>query len=233
MVFEAAHINWNCPAGRRLDQLASVLPREPRLDITVFGSAPLQLLIESSFVSEDVDIFPQEPFSLHLERFVDRHHLAKDQTPLYIAVCDPLTFKSTVDWRDRAVEAQRHGHTFRIVHPWDVLASKLQRLEEKDLAAFKLVIAKTGHPTAAELIAHLQKAVELFRPRFEDEQAHGDMTANTRALWRELWQTDIDVRAAIIRPALQRMERDYVDHDPTLKARLGNIRRPSKPETEP
>ena len=62
--------------------------------------------------------------------------------------------------RARAIEAERHGHLFRFVHPWDVLVSKLQRLEEKDLEAFKLGIAKTGHPTEEEFTRHLQKAVD-------------------------------------------------------------------------
>jgi hypothetical protein len=228
MVFEAEHINWNCPAGQRLDQLARLLPREPQLDITVFGSAPLQLFIDSTFVSDDVDLFPPEDSFIHLQGQVEMHRLAKDMTPLFISVSDHLAFKSTVDWRARAVEVGRHGHLFRIVHPWDVLVSKLQRLEEKDLAAFKLVLAKTGHPTEAELIRHLQKAVDLYRPKFDEEIARGDMMANTRLLWQEVWQKEIDVRASIIRPALIRMERKYMDFDPTLKDRLGKVRLPDK-----
>ncbi len=86
----------------------------------------------------------------------------------------------------------------------DTLASKLQRLEEKDVEAFKLVISKTGHPTESELIKHLQKAVDLYRPKFDEETARGDMFAKTRALWKVLWNKEIDVRAAIIRPALAR-----------------------------
>lgn len=41
------------------------------------------------------------------------------------------------------------------------LVSKLQRLEDKDLEAFKLVIARTGHPTEEEFRKHLQKGVDL------------------------------------------------------------------------
>ena len=223
MVFEAEHINWNSPAGRRLEQLAELLPPTPHADITVFGSAPLQLFLDATFVSEDVDLFPPEELFVHVQSLVEQHRLAKDMTPLYIQVCDALAFKSTMDWRARAVEVERHGHLFRIVHPWDVLVSKLQRLEEKDMAAFKLVVGKTGHPTEEEFIRHLQKAVDLYRPKFDEETARGDMMLNTRMLWQELWGKSIDVRAAIIRPALLRAEREYQDFDPTLKARLGRI----------
>lgn len=37
-------VDWNAKAGQRLEELARALPAESRLEITVFGSAPLQLL---------------------------------------------------------------------------------------------------------------------------------------------------------------------------------------------
>jgi hypothetical protein len=86
----------------------------------------------------------------------------------------------------------------------DALVIRLQRLEEKDLEAFKLVISKTGHPTEEEFTKHLQKAVDLYRPKFDEETTRGDMFVNTRKLWKILWNKEIDVRVAIIRPALAR-----------------------------
>ena len=56
----AENINWNCPAGKQLDRLAGLLPKPPRLDITVFGSAPLQLFLNPDFLSQDVDLFAPE-----------------------------------------------------------------------------------------------------------------------------------------------------------------------------
>ena len=126
------------------------------------------------------------------------------------------------------IQAERHGHLFRFVHPWDVLVSKLQRLEEKDLEAFKLVIAKTGHPTEEEFTKHLQKAVDLYRPKFDEETARGDMMLNTRELWKILWNKEIDVRAAIIRPALERAQHDYEPPNSNLKTRLANLKLPPK-----
>jgi len=229
MVFKEEHIDWNTNAGRRLDALTCRLPPSPRFEINIFGSAPLQMLVESNFVSEDIDLFATEPEWENLERLVEEHHWSKGQTDFYIQVCDPLAFRSTSDWRVRAIEVERNGHLLRIVHPWDVLVSKLQRLEEKDLDAFRKVIERTGHPTESDFLRHLQKAVDLYRPKFDEESHRGDMMANTRILWRTLWGRDIDPRAEIIRPAVERVNRAHSDFDPTLKDRLAEVRAKYRP----
>jgi hypothetical protein len=228
MEFVAEKLDWSGKTGQRLDELARCLPKLPRLEITVFGSAPLQLFIERSFVSEDIDLFANAAHTEFLDQFVAEKKWSKGETDLYIQVCDPLAFKSTIDWRGRAIEVERHGHLFVFVHPWDVLASKLQRLEEKDLNAFRLVIEKTGHPTEEEFARHLQLAVDLYRPKFDEESARGDMLMNTRILWQTLWGKEIDVRGSIIRPARERAEREYRPADPTLKTRLANLRLPGR-----
>ena len=227
MHFQANHIVWQSPAGKRLEEFARALPPKPRLEVTVFGSASIQLFIDQTFLSADIDLFGSEESYDFLLSFVDTQGWTKEKSNFYIQVCDPYAFKSTMDWPARAVEVERHGHLLRFVHPWDVLVSKLQRLEEKDLEAFKLVIAKTGHPTEDEFIRHLQKAVDLYRPKFDEETARGDMLMNTRILWQTLWKKEIDVRAAIIRPALERSRHDYVPADPALKTRLANLRLPA------
>ena len=225
MLFLADHIAWETPAGRRLDAFARALPPEPRFEVNVFGSAPIQLLVEPTFTSADIDVFGDDDDIYDaLLKFVEEQGWTQDKAvEFYIQVCDPLAFRSTSDWRTRAIEVERHGHLFRFVHPWDVLVSKLQRLEEKDLDAFRLVIAKTGHPTEQEFLRHLQKAVDLYRPKFDEETQRGDMMMNTRLLWRELWGRDIDPRAEIIRPAVERTNRAHSDFDPTLKDRLGAV----------
>ena len=228
MDLRAENINWNCPAGKQIDRLASLLPKQPRLDITVFGSAPLQIFLNPDFLSQDIDLYSPEENWDYLAEFVESKDLGKEKAKFYIQVCDPKAFRSTTDWLSRAIEVERHGHLFRFVHPWDVLVSKLQRLEEKDVEAFKLVIAKTGHPTEDEFIRHLQKAVDLYRPKFDEETARGDMTLNTREVWKILWNKEIDVRAAIIRPALARAVHDYEPPDPNLKTRLANLKLPPK-----
>ena len=87
MVFAAEHIDWQTNAGRLLDRLVAKLPSVPRLEINVFGSAPLQLFIERTFVSEDVDLFAAEDGWLHLERFVTEQGWGKGQTEFYLQVC--------------------------------------------------------------------------------------------------------------------------------------------------
>lgn len=228
MLFQGDHIAWQSPAGQRLDEFARRLPPVPRLEINVFGSAPIQLFIDQQFLSADIDLFGAEEIYDLLIKFVADQNWTQDKADFYIQVCDPYAFKSTVDWRERAIAVERHGHLFRFVHPWDVLVSKLQRLEEKDLEAFKLVLAKTGHPTEAEFKRHLQKAVDLYRPKFDEETARGDMMLNTQTLWRELWGKEIDVRAEIIRPALARVPAEYGEDDPTLKQRLANLKLPER-----
>jgi hypothetical protein len=229
MDLRVENINRHCPAGKQLDLLATLLPKQPRLDITVFGSAPLQIFLNPDFLSQDIDLYAPEENWDYLVNFVAENNLGQEKAKFYIQVCDPRAFRSTIDWPHRAVEVERHGHLFRFVHPWDVLVSKLQRLEDKDIAAFKLVIAKTGHPTEAEFLHHLQKAVDLYRPKFDEESARGDILLNTRELWKILWNKEIDVRAAIIRPALERSRHEYVPADPALKTRLANLKLPPKP----
>jgi hypothetical protein len=228
MEFGAENLDWQGKSGKRLDEFAERLPSEPRVQVTVFGSTPLQLFIEPSFLSEDIDLFGDDSTTDFLTRFVTANNWSKDQTDFYIQVCDPLAFKSTSDWATRAIQVERHGHLVRFVHPWDVLVSKVQRLEEKDLNAFRIVIAKTGHPTEEEFIRHLQMAVDLYRPKFDEESARGDMLTNTNILWQELWKKNIDVRARIIRPALERGEREYREVDNNLKTRLQNLRLPNQ-----
>ncbi len=224
MRLRAEDICWDSPAGRQLELLLGLLPAQPRLELTVFGSAPLQLFLDPTFLSADIDVFPSEESYPFLVDFVAAQGLDKEKSAFYIQVCDPRAFRSANDWRDRSVEVERHGHLLRFPHPWDILVSKLQRLDEKDVKAFELVIARTGHPTEEEFIKHLQKAVDLYRPKFDEEAGLGDMLNNTRLLWHTLWRKEIDVRARIIRPALERVRHDYDAGDPTLKTRLANLR---------
>ena len=79
MEYGVENLDWSGNAGQQLDTLARTLPPQPRFLITVFGSAPLQLMVERSFLSEDIDVYSAEEHSDFLTRFVEDNGWAKGQ----------------------------------------------------------------------------------------------------------------------------------------------------------
>ncbi len=198
-------IELNTPAGETLRKLAEVLPKTRPLRITLFGSAPLQLSVDETLLSGDVDIFSDEEF---LAEAVERAGLSDKLHRPGFQVCSELNFRTSPRWRGRTRAVEIGNVTFVIPHPYDILIAKLNRLEEKDLLAFRTVLSKTGHPTEAELIHELQLAVDLFRPSFDEEPGH-DMANNCRRLWPLIYGREIDPRAEIIAPALKIRREGY------------------------
>ncbi len=221
-------VNWDTPAGRTLAKFFKELPLERLWDITLFGSAPLQLTLEPAFTSADVDLYSGDFDDTHeaLKQAVQNAGLEKDGTgKIYIQVCVPSNFRTHPLWLQRAFTTQVGHVRLTLPHPIDILIAKLPRLEEKDLRAYRLVIEKTGHPTEPEMRRELQGSVDLYRPNF-DEEAIGDITSNTAILWQELWGKTINVRQEIIAPALEARRKGYepdlprVDYKADLR-RLG------------
>jgi len=204
----AGSIDLNTPAGGLLRKLVSFLPADPPVTITVFGSAPLQIAVDSTLGSADVDLFSDWE---ELNELVHRHHLGTGQAEFYIQVCSGLNFRTCPHWASRARSFTLGNCTIVIPHPIDILIAKLNRLDEKDLLAYRTVIARTGHPTEAEMIHELQLAVDLFRPSFDEEQGH-DIANNCRRLWPLIFGREIDPRTEIIAPALQKRREGY--HEP-------------------
>ena len=194
----AGSIDLTTRAAELLRKLAAVLPQDRELTITVFGSAPIQICVDSTLTSADVDVFSDFE---HLREISDKAGLGQDKAAFYVQVSSELNFRTTMRWRDRAQSARIGKVTFVFPHPIDILIAKLNRLDDKDVRAFEVVRAKTGHPTEAELIKELQLAVDLFRPSFDEEQGH-DMANNCRRLWPLIFGREIDPRAEIIAPAL-------------------------------
>lgn len=185
------------------------LGRDDILRLTLFGSSPLQLALEPTFLSVDIDHFPQEWDDKEVvEQAVADAGLRKGEADLYVQVCVETNFRSSPRWRDRIFVTQVGSVTLALPHPIDILIAKLHRLEEKDMRAFRMVIEKTGHPTEDEMRRELQMAVDLFRPNLDEEMA-GDIITNTRVLWQELWGKEINVRQEIIAPALARIREGY------------------------
>jgi len=201
----AGSVDLNTPAGGLLRKLVSLLPQNRQFTITVFGSAPLQITVDSSLTSADVDLFSDwEP----LDELVHQHRLGTGQADFYIQVSSELNFRTSASWRERVQTTVVGNCTLRFPHPIDILIAKLNRLDEKDLEAFRVVIRKTGHPTQDELIHELQMAVDLFRPSFDEEQGQ-DMANNCRRLWPLIYGREIDPRQEIIAPALQKRREGY------------------------
>ena len=211
-------VNLDSPAGRTIRELVQLVPAGTR--IILFGSAPLELSLDPTFSSEDVDCFGPS----NLKELVDSHGLSKASRKPYVQVCAALNFRTTPMWSARAYSLLLDGRVIVIPHPIDILIGKLHRLEEKDLRAFKLVRDKTGHPTEQEMIDELQSGVDLFRPGFDEEKAT-DMKGTTRILWQEFFGHDIDVVEIIIRPALRRREEGYAPDNPSTdyKAELSRL----------
>ena len=52
-----AEINWDTPAGQIVRKFLGLLPSDRPFLITLYGSAPLQMTVDRSLLSGDVDLF--------------------------------------------------------------------------------------------------------------------------------------------------------------------------------
>ena len=200
-------------------ELINGLPQDRPFVLNVFGSTPLQLKLDPSFLSGDVDIFSGED----IEVFVRTLGLGKGQVEPYIEVVPGTVFIASQNWRERADIAVFGNVTVYIASPLDVLVGKLKRLEEKDLKAFDLVKAKTGGPAENQLKEALRNVVDMYRPAFDEENPGGDPIANTRRLWQHLYGHDIDVRKEIILPAIELRKEAYGQNAPDRRSILREI----------
>ena len=209
-------IDLNTPAAKALRMLVEFLPEDIPYRITLFGSAPIQLSVDPNLLSGDVDMFSDHE---ELTEVVARAGLEQGKSDFYIQVCSELNFRTSPRWRGRTQSVQIRNCTVVIPHPIDILIAKLNRLEEKDLEAFRVVRRKTGHPTEEELIHELRLAVDLFRPDFDEENGHG-MANNCRRLWPLIYGREIDPRQEIIVPALKTRREGYGEPSRDYKQEL-------------
>lgn len=210
-------VDWQTPAGLLLRRFVATLPPERRFHLVLYGSAPLQLTLNRAWLSADVDFFSDDDEDL--SELVRRAGLAKEQGDFHLEPGFRLSFRTTSQMRARAKSVQLGAVTVTIPHPLDILIGKLDRLDSKDLLAFRRVMDLTGHPTRGEFLRELQNAVDLFRPAFEEESPNR-YPENAVRLWRELWQVDLDVRRDIIGPALARRRAGYGEPPPDYKRAL-------------
>ena len=107
------------------------------------------MTVAPSLLSADIDLFCDDA---SLQELVAAARMDKLHTDFYVQVSSALNFQTSPLWGTRSQSVRIGNCTFVIPHPIDILIAKLNRLEEKDLAAFRVVLKKTGHPTEAELI---------------------------------------------------------------------------------
>ena len=82
----------NGPAAGVLRRLVEALPAGRHFEITLFGSAPLQLQVDENFLSGDVDLFSNFE---ELEAIVESAGLSDEQRRPYIQVCSGLNFRTS------------------------------------------------------------------------------------------------------------------------------------------
>lgn len=210
-------VDWETPAGQLLRRFFATLPPEQSFHIVLYGSAPLQLTLNRTWLSADVDFFSED--DADFDELVHQAGMAKDQGSFYLEPGFRLSFRTTSQMRGRAKQVQLGNVTVTIPHPLDILIGKLDRLDPKDFLAFRRVIDLTGHPTKEEFLHELQNAVDLFRPAFEEESPNR-YPENAVRLWRELWQADLDLRRDLIAPALVRRRAGHGETPPDYKRAL-------------
>jgi hypothetical protein len=210
-------LDWSTPAAQLLRDLVAALPPKEHFEIAIYGSAPLQMTVDGGLLSGDIDIFSADDQDLN--PLLKNLQLDKTRPGLHFEAGFELSFRTSPRWRTRTKNVVVANVTFIIPHPIDILIGKLDRLEAKDLAAFRHVITATGHPTPDEMKIELQNAVDLFRPGF-DEESPNRYLANTERLWREIFSAEIDVRREIIAPAMLRRRQGYGETAPDYKSEL-------------
>lgn len=203
---DAFQPNFETPAGILLDRLAAALAQKGIVlegPITVFGSAPLQLLVDRNLLSADVDIARSGPERALIEETVREIGLSKGNAPFYLQVVGEYVFRPSYNWRERSIRVVRHGIGFALAHPIDVLLGKLHRLEEKDLLAFERVLELIGRPREEELIAELRGVAERFERGMGGRLS--DFHANTLRLWPRLFGREIDIEREVLAPVRAEM----------------------------
>jgi|APCry1669193181_1035450.scaffolds.fasta_scaffold00001_35 hypothetical protein len=191
-------LDWTTPSGELLRQAVKVVAagvKIPALELIIFGSSPLQMGVSSAVTSGDLDVATDEDIA----KLLESAQLTKFHRSPYVEVCPLNTFRTAPDWRSRAHTESLFGVFLIFPHPIDILVSKVKRCEEKDIEAFLEVMKVTGHPSENELKESLQRAVDIYRPGF-DESTANDPIHNTGVLWQRLYGKEINVREEIIIP---------------------------------
>src|SRR4030095_7375269 len=107
-----------------LRKLISLVPADRPQTITVFGSAPLQIAVDATLTSADVDLFSDWD---GLNELVYQHQLGTGQTAFCIQVSSELNFRTSPRWRERTQTIQVRHCTLRFPPPIDISIPTLTR----------------------------------------------------------------------------------------------------------
>jgi len=120
----AGSVDLDTPAGRLLKKLAAALPKNREFSITVFGSAPIQICVDSGLTSAYVDVFSETE---DLKDLVERLELGQGKAEFYCQVSSELNFRTSPRWRTRAKSVRVEGCLLHFPHAIDILIAKLNR----------------------------------------------------------------------------------------------------------
>src|SRR3954471_13809059 len=111
-------INWETPAGEILRKFLALLPPGRDFSITLYGSAPLQMTVDRTLLSGDVDLFSDEDEDL--TPLIREHKFDKEHGALYLEAGFELSFRTSPRWRTRAKTIQLANVTLTLPHPLDI-----------------------------------------------------------------------------------------------------------------
>jgi len=236
-------LQWKSPSGKILYDLLSAIPATRATPLVLFGSAALQMTVAPSVLSADVDVFPDvvvgadsrefpHPLSrTELSDVVKDIGYAKGSASIYIQVCSESTFEPGPRCWRRAMSENIGKSRCTVPDPYDILFTKLQRYEAKDLEAFQAVLATIGQPDEKTLLDEMQSCYRFFikpsSPRTEEHLPRpfpqGDLRNNVRKLWVKLYGRPLNIEKEIIQPALEQRQSDHADFKTGHKALLASI----------
>ena len=114
-------LDLETPAGRILCAFIHQLPQNRQFTITVFGSAPIQIMVDPHLLSGDVDVFSTAE---DLAQLVSDACLDQAHTDFYIEVLSELNFRTSHLWKDRTKTLMLDNVTLVLPHPIDILIAK-------------------------------------------------------------------------------------------------------------
>jgi len=204
---------WDTLAGRVLDAFFTAVHEQmPEYDLplTIFGSAPIQLCLDASFTSADVDIMVLGG-DARLREIAAQAGVGRSGSlrPAFgVQICPAPLFKPTPHYLQRAHVETRHGLKIVVPHLRDILIGKMHRsrfegqtgLVSKDLRAFQRVRELCGgHPTLDEFLEDLAAMEPSFRPPLNGSL--NSFRFNVEDALTSVYQHALDIQRDILIPA--------------------------------